>query len=66
MCLIHFCIPEVVSLVIFWGTQLESGPAFLTAGDTYRFAESALCCNTTTETRKTKAKLKFILVETLL
>lgn len=27
MCLIHFCIPEMVSLVIFWGIQLELGPA---------------------------------------
>lgn len=63
LCQIHFCIPETV---IFWGTQLELGPAFLSAEEMYRFAESTLCCNTTTETKKTKAKLKFILVETLL
>lgn len=31
-----------------------------------RFAESPLYYNTTTETRKTKAKLKFILVEMFL
>lgn len=43
MCLIHFCIPEIVSLVIFLGIQIESGPAFLSAGEKYRFAVSSLC-----------------------
>lgn len=65
VCLI-FSVSQKWSLQYFGRIQFESWPAFLSAQETQRLAQSSTLCWHATGTRKPKAKLKFILVETLL